>query len=162
MSDMDSDRVDFRKGIQKKTILKEENTFCIQRACYIFILMGKGLKLEELKVYQVAMEIGQLVWDIVDKWDYFPKKTLGGQFVKAADSIALNISEGYGRFHYKENKNFCYYSRGSAKETLTVTIKAKVRNLVTEEDFNLLTQKLGNYFRLIFGYIGSIGTQGNE
>ena len=124
--------------------------------------MGKGLKLEKPRVYQVAMEIGQLVWDIVDRWDYFPKKTLGGQFVEAADSIALNISEGYGRFHYKENKNFCYYSRGSAKETLAVTLKAKTRNLLTEEDFNILSQKLDDYFRLMFGYIGSIGTQESD
>lgn len=69
--------------------------------------MPKGLKLEELEVYKVAMEIGDIVWAVVEKWEYFPKKTLGAQFVDAADSIALNISEGYGRFHYKENKNFC-------------------------------------------------------
>ena len=55
--------------------------------------MGKGLKLEELEVYKVAMEIGELVWEIVAWWDYFEKKTLGAQFVDAADSIALNSSE---------------------------------------------------------------------
>ena len=92
--------------------------------------MGKGLRLEELEVYKVAMEIGEIVWSTVEKWDYFNKKTLGAQYVDAADSIALNISEGYGRFFYKENRNFCYYSRGSAKETLTVTQKARSRNLI--------------------------------
>ena len=124
--------------------------------------MAMGLKLEELEVYQVAMQIGEKMWEIVDKWDYFPKKTLGSQYVEAADSIAMNISEGYGRFHYKENRNFCYYSRGSAKETLTVTVKAKMRNLLSEEDFNVLSQKLNSYFRLMFNYAKSIGTQGNE
>lgn len=119
--------------------------------------MGKGIKLEELEVYKVAMEIGELVWGIVDKWDYFPKKTLGAQYVDAADSIALNISEGYGRFHYKENKNFCYYSRGSAKETLTATQKAKNRGLLNEEEFKLLSQKFVSYFRLMFKYGQSIG-----
>jgi four helix bundle protein len=82
--------------------------------------MGKGVRLEELEVYRISMEIGEIVLNVVAKWDYFTKKTLGAQIVDAADSIALNISEGYGRFHYKENKNFCYYSRGSAKETMTV------------------------------------------
>ena len=124
--------------------------------------MAKGLKLEALEVYKVAMEIGEIVWTIVDKWDYFPKKTLGAQYVEAADSIAMNISEGYGRFHYKENKNFCYYSRGSAKETLTATNKAKVRNLISYEEFALLSQKLDLYFRLMYGYINSIGNSGNE
>ncbi|MBL7747177.1 MAG: four helix bundle protein [Chitinophagaceae bacterium] len=58
------------------------------------------MKLEDLEVYKVAMEIGELVWKVVDKWEYFPKKTLGAQYVNAADSIAMTISEGYGRFHF--------------------------------------------------------------
>ncbi len=124
--------------------------------------MAKGLKLEDLEVYKVAMEIGEIVWAIVDKWEYFPKKTLGAQYADSADSIALNISEGYGRFHYKENKNFCYYSRGSAKETLTATAKAKARNLISDEEFNILSQKFDSYFRLMYGYINSIGTTGIE
>lgn len=124
--------------------------------------MAKSLKLEELEVYKVAMEIGEIVWAIVDKWEYFPKKTLGAQYVDAADSIAMNISEGYGRFHFKENKNFCYYSRGSAKETFTATTKAKTRNLISEEEFALLSQKLESYFRLMYGYINSIGNKGDE
>ena len=123
--------------------------------------MAKGLRLEELEVYKVAMEIGEIVWAVVNKWEYFPKKTLGSQYVDAADSIALNISEGYGRFHFKENKNFCYYNRGSAKETLTATIKAKSRNLISEEEFTQLSQKFDLYFRLMFGYINSIGTSGD-
>ena len=123
--------------------------------------MGKGLKLEELEVYKVSMEIGELVWNIVMKWEYFAKKTLGTQLVDSSDSIALNISEGYGRFHYKENKNFCYFSRGSAKETLTAITKAKTRDLITEDEFKLLNDKLNSYFRLMFGYINSIGNSGN-
>lgn len=124
--------------------------------------MKKGLRLEELEVYKVAMEIGEIVWSVVVRWEYFAKKTLGAQYVEAADSIAMNISEGYGRFHFKENKNFCYYSRGSAKETMTATAKAKQRNLISEEEFALLSQKLDLYFRLSFGYINSIGSQGPD
>jgi four helix bundle protein len=120
-----------------------------------------GKKLEDLLVYQVAMEIGEIVWELVNKWDYFPKKTLGDQFVRAADSMAFNISEGYGRFHFKENKNYCYYSRGSAKETFTANIKAKNRNLITDAEFELLSNKLNRYFHLLHPYIQSIGT-GNE
>ncbi len=55
----------------------------------------------DLEVYKVAMEIGDKVWDIVDGWDFFNKDTLGKQFVKA-DSIALNIAEGYGRYFIKK------------------------------------------------------------
>jgi four helix bundle protein len=119
-------------------------------------------KLEELEVYQIAMEIGEMVWSIVDKWDYFQKKTLGGQFVASADSIALNIAEGYGRYFYKENRNFCYYSRGSAKETVSASVKCRNRKLISEEEFEMLSNKLSSYFRLSFNYISSIGQNGPQ
>ena len=64
------------------------------------------MKLEELRVYQMAMEMGEKVWDIVIKWDYFTKDTIGKQLVRAADSVAANLSEGFGRYHFKEAKNF--------------------------------------------------------
>jgi four helix bundle protein len=57
------------------------------------------MKLEELQVYQLAMDIGERVWELVIKWDYFAKDTLGKQLVKAADSVAANLSEGFGRFN---------------------------------------------------------------
>nr|HRD19349.1 four helix bundle protein [Candidatus Neomarinimicrobiota bacterium] len=60
------------------------------------------MKLEELRVYQLAMEIGDLVWAIVQKWDYFPKDTLGKQLVRSADSITANLSEGFGRYYFRE------------------------------------------------------------
>jgi four helix bundle protein len=115
------------------------------------------LKLDELEVYKVSMEIGDIVWDIVNKWDFFQRDTLGKQFTRAADSIAFNISEGYGRFHFAENRNFCYYSRGSAYETVTAINKSKARNLLTEAEIDLLQNKVNYYFMLINPYIKSIG-----
>ena len=52
------------------------------------------MKLEEFKVYQMAMEMGEEIWRIVIKWDYFAKDTIGKQFVRAIDSVAANLSEG--------------------------------------------------------------------
>jgi len=64
------------------------------------------MKLEELNVYQLSMEIGEKIWSIVIKWDYFSNDTIGRQLVKAVDSVAANISEGFGRYHFKDKKNF--------------------------------------------------------
>ena len=61
------------------------------------------VKLEDLIVYQLAMEIGADIYMSVVTWPYFDKETLGKQIVRSADSLALNIAEGYGRLHYKEN-----------------------------------------------------------
>lgn len=71
--------------------------------------------LEEFKVYNRAMELGEKVWNVVMAWGYFEKDTIGKQLVKAVDSIAANLSEGLGRYHYRETKNFGYYSRGDFK-----------------------------------------------
>ena len=86
------------------------------------------MKLEDLQVYQLSMSMGDRIWDIVVNWDYFAKDTIGKQLVKAADSVAANISEGYGRFHYKESKHFGYYDRGSLYETKTWLTKAYKRS----------------------------------
>jgi four helix bundle protein len=58
------------------------------------------MRLEELEIYRVPMEIAEEIWLIVIKWDYFCKKTVGDQLVRSVDSIAANVAEGYGRYHY--------------------------------------------------------------
>ena len=58
--------------------------------------------------------------------------------MEAADSIAANISEGHGRYFFKENRNFCYYARGSLVETKTWLFKARTRNLIPEDEFSKL------------------------
>lgn len=59
------------------------------------------MHLEELKVYNLSIELAEKVWNIVDTWNYFAKDTVGKQLVRSTDSIATNLSEGFGRFHFK-------------------------------------------------------------
>jgi four helix bundle protein len=120
--------------------------------------MGYMINLIDLEVYKSALLIGERIWETVEKWDRFNKDTLGKQFVRAGDSIALNIAEGYGRFFFKENRNFNYYSRGSAFECTACLHKAFKRNLVSEQDNKELRNEFARYFKLINGYIKSIGT----
>ncbi len=115
------------------------------------------MKLEELQVYKLSMEIGEKVWNIVDKWDFFTKDTLGKQLVRSVDSVAANISEGFGRFHFKEAKNFSYYSRGSLYETKTWLTKAYNRNLITEDEFKSFQSEINTIGIKLNNYIKSIG-----
>ncbi|MBK9391231.1 MAG: four helix bundle protein [Bacteroidetes bacterium] len=115
------------------------------------------MKLEELKVYSLSMEMSDRIWEIVLKWDYFQKDTLGKQLVRAADSISANLSEGFGRYHYKENTNFCYYSRGSLYETKTWLTKAHNRNLIPDESYELFNSEIDNIGIKLNNYIKSIG-----
>jgi len=120
------------------------------------------MKLEELNVYKLSMEISEKVWDIVIKWDYFAKDTMGKQLIRAIDSVAANLSEGFGRYHYKEVKNFCYYSRGSLYESKTWLTKAFNRKLIQEEDFNYFNKEINKIGVKLNNYINSIGKKHNQ
>lgn len=120
------------------------------------------MNIEELRVYNLSMELGEKVWEIVNQWDYFAKDTVGKQFIKAVDSIAANISEGYGRYHYRENIHFCYYSRGSLFETKTWTDKSFRRNLINEEEHKNLISNLVFIAKLLNNYVKSIGKTNNS
>lgn len=109
-------------------------------------------------VYQLAMELAEDVWNIVIKWDYFSRDTVGKQWVEAADSIGANISEGFGRYHFKDSKNFLYYSRGSLSETKTWLRKAYKRKLITDEENQALSQKVKILGIKLNNYINSIGS----
>ncbi len=117
------------------------------------------LKLDDLEVYQLSMDLSDEIWKLVSDWKSFEKFTIGTQFVKAADSVSANISEGYGRYFYNENKQFCYYSRGSLSETKTWLTKAFRRNLITEDIFKNLFEKLDKNHIKLNAYINSIKRQ---
>ena len=114
------------------------------------------MKLEDLEIYQMSMGIGRKIWAIVNEWNYFEKDTLGKQIVRSSDSIAANIAESFGRYHYKDTKNFCFYARGSLYETKAWLIKAFDRSLIDQGtclelncQLEKLSVKLNNYIRTL-------------
>ncbi|MEJ2615094.1 MAG: four helix bundle protein [Ignavibacteriaceae bacterium] len=115
------------------------------------------MNIEELQVYQLSMEIGEKIWEIVYRWNFFEKDTIGKQMVRAADSVAANLSEGFGRLSYKENKQFCYYSRGSLFETKTWLTKAKNRKLILEDEYENIMKEFEKVGKKLNSYINSIG-----
>jgi len=116
------------------------------------------MSLEELKIYNISMEIGDEVWKMVDSWNRFEKETLGKQFVRAADSISLNIAEGYGRFHFKEARNFCFIARGSLYETKAIIFKAASRGIIQEEESEKIRSRIIVLQKMLNAFINKIGT----
>ena len=119
------------------------------------------MRLEELRVYALSMEMGEKVWNIVAGWNYFAKDTVGKQLVRAVDSVAANLSEGFGRYHFKETINFGYYSRGSLYETRTWLTKANNRGLITDDAFREFMTEIDNIGVKLNNYIRSIGKRKN-
>jgi four helix bundle protein len=117
----------------------------------------KNYKLEDLETFQLSMQLADEIWEIASTWNFLAIDTLGKQIIRSSDSIAANIAEGYGRYHFKENRQFCFYSRGSVLETKTWLTKAKNRKLITTEKFIDLIEKLESVHKKLNAYMKFIG-----
>src|SRR4030042_6710992 len=104
----------------------------------------KYLKLEDIKAYQNAFELSNYVWNIVIKWNYFARDTIGKQYVDATDSISANIAEGFGRYSKSDKIRFYRISYGSLFESINWTEKSKERNLLKGADYLYIKTKLNS------------------
>ncbi len=68
---------------------------------------------EDLEVYKAAREFRKKIYRLIKKLLGEEKFNLVGQMRRAATSLTNNLAEGYGRYHYQENIQFCRQSRGS-------------------------------------------------
>ena len=115
--------------------------------------------LEKLEVYQLSETLADLIWDICVTWDWFSKETIGKQLVKAVDSVGANIAEGYGRYAFRENIQFCYYARGSLMEVKHFLQRAKIRKLIKTEQVARINEILLPLGPKLNAYIRSIKTE---
>ncbi len=72
---------------------------------------------------------------------------LRSQWVDAAQSVAANIAEGYGRRSVNEYIQFLYYALGSMAETMTRAVGLKQTQQISSErfqDFDVLHYEVEN------------------
>lgn len=81
--------------------------------------MGNVIRsFEELDCWKKAREVRLFVMKVSKKFPNEEKFALTDNIKRSARSVTNNIAEGYGRYHYQENMQFCRVSRGSLHETL--------------------------------------------
>ncbi len=118
----------------------------------------KYLKLNDIEAYRIAFALSNYVWNIVIKWDHFSKKTIGSQFTDAVDSVSANIAEGFGRYTKRDKIRFYRISFGSMYESLDWNEKAKIRKLITKDEYNHIyseLQKLPKSINSLINYTNS-------
>ncbi|MBI4930953.1 MAG: four helix bundle protein [Bacteroidetes bacterium] len=105
--------------------------------------MGKKyLTLNDIEAYKISFHLSNYTWNIVVKWDFFSRDTVGRQFVRSVDSISANIAEGFGRYSKKDKIKFYRYSFGSLHESFDWNQKSKVRGLLKEEKYQSVFSEL--------------------
>ncbi len=112
---------------------------------------------EKLRVYRLAEDLSDKIWDIVLEWDSFARDTVGKQIVRSADSIGANIAEGTGRGSFQDNKHFAGIVRGSLNETQHFLRRALRRKLLSAADVKKLKPMVDNLAPQLNSYIKSIG-----
>jgi len=113
-------------------------------------------KFEKLIIWQKAMDFGEEINVLSDK---FPPKeiyNLSSQIRRAVDSVALNISEGSIGQSNPEFKKFMGYAIRSLAEVVTCLHKAKRRNYISEEEFLKLYEFSYNLMNMMVAFTKKI------
>jgi four helix bundle protein len=113
--------------------------------------------LNQLEVYILAENLSNQIWDIVIKWNYFEKYTIGKQLTRAVDSIGANIAECHGRYHYNDKQKFGYYARGSFEETRSWLRKSHYRKLLNENQVTIIDNTIKKLGPKLNSFIKALG-----
>lgn len=94
-----------------------------------------SFKFEKLIIWQKAMDLGEEIYEITNKFPKIEMYNLSSQIRRAVDSIALNIAEGSILQSDKENIKFLGYSIRSIAEVVTCLHKAIRRGYINQSEF---------------------------
>jgi four helix bundle protein len=115
--------------------------------------------ISELEIYQLGLKIGDVTYQMISHWGNFEKNTIGYQLIRAVDSIPANISEGYGRYYFKDQRRFCYIARGSIYEVRTWLNKARSRIPDDEKKINEIIILINTLHKKLNAYIKYLETR---
>ncbi|HKR06287.1 MAG TPA: four helix bundle protein [Bacteroidia bacterium] len=116
---------------------------------------------EDLDVWKEARIFRKSISATVKSFPAEEKYKLANQLLRSSRSITANIAEGYGRFHYQENIQFCRQARGSLLETLDHLICALDENYIDEKQLNGFRKQFNIISKLLNGYISFLKKRKN-
>lgn len=66
----------------------------------------------DLEIWQDGKGLREYIGELCGSFPIVEKYRLTDQMIKASRSVTANIAEGYGKYHYQENIQFCRHTRG--------------------------------------------------
>lgn len=116
---------------------------------------------ENLEVYQKSVNLADKITNITHD---FPKGYfyLTDQLNRGILSVALNITEGNGRWHKNDRKHFFYIARGSTQECVPILELCRRKKLITDEVDLELKKELQVIAKMIYGLIHGLDKKGTE
>ncbi len=96
---------------------------------------GRVKDFKDLEAWKQARELRKLAYGLAKRFPAEERYALGSQLRRASLSVTANIAEGFGRFSYRENIQYCRQARASAFELRD--------HLTTAYDAGYLSKKEG-------------------
>ena len=117
--------------------------------------MGKDSfkSFEDLECWKACTEVRRFIAQLVKKYPKEEKYSLVDDMKRAARSTTHNMAEGFGRFHFQENVQFCRISRGSLYELIDQLITSKDDEYITSEEYEEGRTLISKALPLLNGYI---------
>lgn len=103
-------------------------------------------------VYKDSRDLFVIILGIVKKLPKEFRFELGSQLIRSCSSISLNIAEGNGKTSDKELNRFLEISLGSLYETLACVDILRSSNLINQEEFDIIYNKLDSISNQLGGF----------
>ncbi|MCC4211761.1 four helix bundle protein [Leeuwenhoekiella parthenopeia] len=116
---------------------------------------------EDLNCWKMARELRNDISRLLKTFPDHEKFELIAQMRRASRSVTHNIAEGYGRFHHKENIQFCRTSRGSLHELLDQFITAFDEGYIDQEVLDKYKKQVYDCLAVLNGYINYLKRASN-
>lgn len=113
---------------------------------------------KNLDIWKLSIEICRITYQIVSKYPKDEKFGLISQIKRSVVSISSNIAEGSSRNSDKEFIRYLDIALGSLFELETQIIISKEVNLLSNEDFIILVEKLNIIQKKIYTFKKKLST----
>ena len=107
----------------------------------------------DLDIWQRCKNIRVRIWEICKGISSKEKYRLCDQMIRSSRSATACIAEGFGRFYYQENIQFCRQARGSLYELLDHIIVAEECGYIGNEKTDSIIDEIKTSIRILNGYV---------
>jgi four helix bundle protein len=114
---------------------------------------------EDLECWKACTKVRRFIFGLVKT---YPKEEIYGlvsDMKRAARSTTHNIAEGFGRYHFQENIQFCRHSRGSLFELIDQLITSQDEGNISESQYNEGRRLISYALKVLNGYINYLSRQ---
>jgi four helix bundle protein len=114
---------------------------------------NKIISFEELHCWKACRNVRRYVMELIKKFPPEEKYALTDGMRRSSRSTTENIAEGFGRYHFQENIQFCRHSRGSLHELIDQLITALDEEYITKSEYSNGKELINRALGLLNGYI---------